>query len=144
LKTFRKSYGAKGITLIELVVVMAIIAIMAAFMAPAIGEWMENYRIRQTARDIASTFQEAKMRAISSRQQYNVLFDTSATYQLTPGGTMNSTPRGVQITSFPTTVLFNTDGTSTGGTITVDSNKRQYQISVSVSGRISIVGQDKP
>jgi prepilin-type N-terminal cleavage/methylation domain-containing protein len=55
----------KGITLIELVVVMAIIAIMAVFMTPGIGEWVQNYRIKQAARDMASDFQFAKMKGIN-------------------------------------------------------------------------------
>ena len=61
----------QGITLIELVVVMAIIGIMSVFMTPAIGEWVQNYRIKQAARDMASDFQCAKLKAISiSRQKY--------------------------------------------------------------------------
>ena len=55
----------KGITLIELVVVMAIIAIMALFMTPSIGDWVQNYRIKQAARDMASDFQFAKIKAVS-------------------------------------------------------------------------------
>ena len=58
--------GIRGITLIELAVVMAIIAIMGVFMAPAIGEWVDNYRIRQAAREVSADLQFAKMKAISS------------------------------------------------------------------------------
>ena len=36
----------RGVTLVELVVVMAIIAIGAAFVAPNIGAWIPNYRLR--------------------------------------------------------------------------------------------------
>lgn len=61
----------KGITLIELVVVMAIVSFMGLFMTPGIGEWVQNYRIKQAARDMASDFQSAKLKAISiSRQKY--------------------------------------------------------------------------
>jgi prepilin-type N-terminal cleavage/methylation domain-containing protein len=58
--------GKRGVTLIELAVVMAIVAVMALFLAPAIGEWSDNFRIRQTAREIVSNLQFAKIRAISS------------------------------------------------------------------------------
>jgi prepilin-type N-terminal cleavage/methylation domain-containing protein len=61
----------KGVTMIELAVVLAIIGIMSLFMTPGIGEWVQNYRIKQAARDMASDFQFAKLKAISiSRQQY--------------------------------------------------------------------------
>jgi prepilin-type N-terminal cleavage/methylation domain-containing protein len=65
----------RGVTLIELAVVMAIVAIMALFLAPAIGEWVDNFRIRQAGRDIVSHLQLAKIRAISSGLQYRVRFD---------------------------------------------------------------------
>jgi prepilin-type N-terminal cleavage/methylation domain-containing protein len=56
---------SKGVTLIELVVVMAIIGIMALFMTPGIGDWVQNYRIKQAARGMASDFQFAKMKAVN-------------------------------------------------------------------------------
>jgi len=65
LRLLRNNTGEKGITLIELLVVMAIVAIMGLFMAPAIGEWLDNFRIRQAARDMALDLQFAKMKAIS-------------------------------------------------------------------------------
>ena len=65
----------KGVTLIELAVVMAIVGIMALFIAPAIGEWLDNYRIRQAARDVSSDLQFAKMKAIGSGVRYTVVFN---------------------------------------------------------------------
>ena len=74
----------KGITLIELVVVMAIIGIMSIFMTPGIGEWVQNYRIKQAARDMASDFQFAKLKAISiSRQKY-----CTVTFTITVNGVL--------------------------------------------------------
>jgi prepilin-type N-terminal cleavage/methylation domain-containing protein len=144
LRIYRKGRGAKGVTLIELVVVMAIVAIMALFMAPAIGEWVDNFRIRQAARDISSTLQQAKMQTISTRTQHSVTFtpgtgSTPATYQLTPGGNVTQVPRGVNITAGGT-ISFNSDGTSpVNGTITINNTKgKQYQVSVSATGRIQM------
>jgi Tfp pilus assembly protein FimT len=56
-------------------VVMAIIAIIGLFMSPAIGEWLENFRIRQAARDLASDLQFAKIKAISSGRFCTVIFN---------------------------------------------------------------------
>jgi prepilin-type N-terminal cleavage/methylation domain-containing protein len=75
LRISRKGRCQKGVTLIELAVVMAIVAIIGLFMAPAIGEWVDNYRIRQAARDMSSDLQFAKMKAISTGVRYTVIFN---------------------------------------------------------------------
>ncbi|MCJ7663958.1 MAG: GspH/FimT family protein [Desulfobacterales bacterium] len=127
---------------------MAIIAIMGLFMAPAIGEWMDNYRIRQAARDIASTLQLAKMQAISTRTPCSVTFDTiNNAYQI-QGGSLIQTPRGVSIpnTDFDATgdaVRFNPNGTASSPALTAsiyinNTNGKQYRVRVSPSGNISM------
>jgi Tfp pilus assembly protein FimT len=73
-----------GITLIELAVVMAIIAFMGLFLAPSIGEWLNNFQVRQAARDLASDLQFAKIKAISSGYYCTVVFNQ------TVGGTQYS------------------------------------------------------
>jgi prepilin-type N-terminal cleavage/methylation domain-containing protein len=145
LRIFRKEERKKGVTLIELAVVMAIVGIMALFMAPAIGEWLDNFRIRQAARDIASTLQLAKMQTISTRQTHSVNFTLAdGTYvinPLPPGESNSQVPKGVTIKSdSATSISFNPDGTSpVNGTITINNTKgTQYQVSVFPTGRIQI------
>jgi type II secretory pathway pseudopilin PulG len=75
LRILRKSGGVGGVTLIELAVVMAIVAIMGLFLAPAIGEWIDNFRIRQAGRDVSSDLQFARMKAISSGRYCTVVFN---------------------------------------------------------------------
>jgi len=139
-----KRRGERGITLIEVAVVMAIVGIMALFMAPAIGEWLDNYRIRQSARDISSTLQQAKMKAISTRTQHTVNFDTDNNrYTLQPGGNATALPRGVTMESgSAATITFRPDGTSTSPgeeTITINNAKgKEYHVTVNTVGRISI------
>ena len=70
-----KSINKKGVTLIELIVVMVIIAIGAAFVAPNIGAWIPNYHLRSTARDIVSAMRTAQMKAVSMNMQYRVNLD---------------------------------------------------------------------
>jgi len=141
-KIMEMKRGEGGFTLIELGIVMALVGIMALFMAPAIGEWIDNFRIRQAARDISSTLQQAKMQAISTKTTNSVDFDTTNnTYTLQPEGKMAQVQRGVNIVDGSTTatVSFAPDGSSSGGTITIDNAKgKQYQVNINGVGRVSI------
>ena len=71
----KRRRGEGGVTLIEIAVVMAIVAIMALFLAPAIGEWVDNFRIRQAAREMSSDLQFAKMKAISMGRNCAIVFN---------------------------------------------------------------------
>jgi general secretion pathway protein H len=144
--------GERGVTLIELVVVMSIIAIMGVCLAPAIGEWLENFRIRQAARDIAANLQFAKMKAISSRMEHRICFDlANETYQLekndggwTQQGSVFQIPKDVDIDSAaglgnPPRIEFNPDGTCSSGHVTIDNDKgKKFDIVVHYTGRIKI------
>ena len=53
----------KGFTQIEMVVAISIISLAAAFAIPNIQKWRANVRLSGAARDLANTFQFAKMEA---------------------------------------------------------------------------------
>jgi prepilin-type N-terminal cleavage/methylation domain-containing protein len=112
--------GRKGITLMELVIVMAIIAIGAVLMVPNIGAWIPNYRLRSATRDIVSSMRVAQMKAVSSNVQYRVSFnDANGSYviQRSTGGLFVD-EGGTQ--TLPTGVTFN--GVSFGGNTFVSFN----------------------
>ncbi len=97
-----KQINKKGITLIELIVVMIIIAIGATLMVPSIGAWLPNYRLRSGARDVVSTLRFAQMKAVSTNMPYGVAFDANSCqlYRssggLIPEGSPVNLPSGVQ------------------------------------------------
>jgi prepilin-type N-terminal cleavage/methylation domain-containing protein len=45
--------GTKGLTIIELIVVMCILAVMVVIAIPNIGRWLPRYRLRSAVRDVA-------------------------------------------------------------------------------------------
>jgi len=142
----------RGVTLIELIIVMVIIAIGAALTAPNIGGWLPNYRLRSATRDVASILRLAQIKAVSSNTPYRVAFDTVnesyiLQYQDTGGGFV--TDGGTQ--SLPTGVKFNTtfagnittfspNSTATDGSITLNNNKGSIKTVrlLGLTGRIRI------
>jgi general secretion pathway protein H len=126
----------KGLTLIELIIVMVIIAIGATLLTPNIGAWMPIYRLKGATRDVVSTMRVAQIKAVSSNIWYRVCFDPGQSkYFLensqdlganwTKEGDDQVLPIGVQFnTSFAgNTAIFYPDSTATAGTVTITNAK---------------------
>jgi prepilin-type N-terminal cleavage/methylation domain-containing protein len=135
----------RGITLIELVVVIVIIAIGAVLTAPNIGAWIPTYRLKSAAGDIVSMLRVAQAKAVSSNAMYRVSFDLVGSsyvlqYQGSGGlwlndGGSQALPKGVQ---FNTTFVgnlatFYPNSSATDGSITL-LNAKGAQKSIRVWG----------
>jgi type IV fimbrial biogenesis protein FimT len=148
----------RGVTLIEVVIVFAIIAIGAVLMVPNMGAWVPNYRLRSATRDMVSTMRVAQMRAVSNNADYQVLI-TGGSYTLqrfssglntfVSEGDPKTFPTGITISNntflalgtTPTgSALFRPNSQSNGGTIVLRNTKLSNRtITVLPStGRISI------
>jgi prepilin-type N-terminal cleavage/methylation domain-containing protein len=142
----------KGITLLEVIIVMIIIAIGAVLAAPNIGGWLPYYRLKSATRDVASVLRLAQLKAVATNTSYQVVFDTVNSsyvlqYQNTGGGFVPD--GGTQ--SLPTGVKFNTtfagnittflpNSTATDGSITLNNNKGSTKTVrvLGLTGRIKI------
>lgn len=71
----RSASRPPAFTLIELLVAMAIIGILGAAVAPIVGRWIEDYRVRAASRQLMSDIQFARMRAVADKVQYQVYFN---------------------------------------------------------------------
>ena len=143
----------KGVTLIELVVVMAIIAIGAVLLAPNIGAWLPNYRLRSATQEVVSLLRTAQMKAISTNREYQVSFNPGAgsfILQYHNSGTdwpnegeTRTLPKGIIISGigFPgNKAQFNPNSTSSTGSITLRNTKgTEKTISLTTStGRVHV------
>ena len=144
-----------GITLIELVVTLAITAVLAVLVVPNLGNWIQHYRIKGAVREIVSRMELAKIKALKNNLEYRVAFDRDggtfelqrgnrpgSSWQWTQEGVEFKIPRQVRIdnVTFPTDAAhFNPHGTAaTGGVYLSSTNGEQYRITVITStGKIN-------
>jgi len=138
----------------ELVIVMAIIALGAVLMVPNIGAWLPSYRLRSATRDVVSILRVAQMKSVATNQGYGVGFD-GRSYQLYrssgglhPEGSPAELPTGVSFTNnnFPIDpglnkpyANFNPNSTASAGSVVLDNSKSQKRIRLlSATGRVTI------
>lgn len=69
--------GRKGFTLVELIVVLAILAGCAALVAPSVSRTVASARLRTAASDVRSTFARARALAVASARERSAVFDLS-------------------------------------------------------------------
>lgn len=70
---------SSGFTLIELMVTVAVMAIIVSIAAPNISTQLANQRVKSTAATLANALKEAKAESIIRRQNVSVIYDASTT-----------------------------------------------------------------
>lgn len=78
------SKGTAGFSMIELLIVIAIIAIMAAVAIPNISRYFRNYQISSAVREVSGEIQAARNRAVMKNVNYGSVFyvRSATTYRI--------------------------------------------------------------
>lgn len=75
--------GQDGFGIVEVVLVLVIISVLAIFVAPEVGKWQPNVRLKGVARDFYANMQKAKLHAIRTNRTVNFTINATA---ICPGG----------------------------------------------------------
>jgi prepilin-type N-terminal cleavage/methylation domain-containing protein len=76
-------YAQAGFTLVELMVALAVIAVISSVAAPNLNGWMRIYRLKSAAMDLYSNMQLAKVNAVKENREWRIDFDsTNSTYRI--------------------------------------------------------------
>lgn len=140
----------KGFSLIEMVVVMAIIGVLLSIAIPSWNRYRENADLKSAARGIASDFFDAKQRAVGEGVRYQIKFDEENNlYQITNTVTNDTTTKNIteldgpitltNVTFVNDTIIFFTRGTTRPGTVElVNSRGSRATVRVNITGRTHV------
>ena len=145
----------RGVTLLDLVTLVALLVVLAALAIPTISPIVLRYRVRGAAWQVAGDLRLARQRAVTLKKRFKVCV-TDCSVPVPPGsysveredvpgsgtyvsenGIATRLPPQVTIraTAAPT---FKITGTAGGGTITVSNLLGSYQVRVAPSGRVMV------
>ncbi|GMU73786.1 MAG: type II secretion system protein GspH [Betaproteobacteria bacterium PRO3] len=143
-----------GMTMIEILVVLAIMAIGAAFVVPMVsGQGATTGELKSAARQIAAGLRLARSEAVTSRRETALTLDLEArSFHVANDAREVALPRKVDLELFTAqsdlvsdkrgAIRFFPDGGSNGGRVTVSSGERRYEVDVDwLTGRVAILDQ---
>lgn len=64
--------GQAGVTLLELVIALTILALLAGLAVPTLGRWLDDWKLRGAAERVAQTLRYARTRALFEQRYYVV------------------------------------------------------------------------
>lgn len=112
-KSRENTSSQKGVTLTELIIVVAIIAIVVTFSIPSLSSVIDNSRLKASMQNLAAVYQDARLRATQNDTAYEVLVSapgvTPATVCIDLDGDGLCGP-GDPVTTLPTRVAVSNIG----------------------------------
>ena len=140
----------RGFTLLELLVVLVILALVAAFVLPSLGGGSST-ELKAATRTLAAGLRQARSRAVNQNRAVAFTIDVKKREFVLPGEQRTrKLPEQLQLALFTArseletdergAIRFFPDGSSTGGRITLSHERRQYLVDVDwLTGKVSVI-----
>ena len=142
---------ARGVTLLELLIVLSIMAIVAAVTLPMFGGPISTSELRGAARELAAGLRLAQSEAVAQRRESFLVLDVAGRrfkvgndpreYKLPAKADLKLfTAQNDLVSDSVGAIRFFPDGGSNGGRITIASGTRKFDVDVDwLTGRVSIL-----
>ena len=144
--------NSSGFTLVELLVVLAVLALALAIVPPSLSGAIDKARFRNAQWDLVSALRHARSQAVNSQQAATVDINVKqGTMQVAGRRRDLSIPDDVdltlvtaqreQLSEYEGAIRFYPDGSSTGGQVRFRRGNRAWSIEVDwLTGRVSNAG----
>lgn len=140
---------ARGFTLLEIVLVLAIIAFASLLAAAALGGGIEGLRLRSAAREVAAQLRFTRAHAIATGEPQRFVIDPGAHAWTAPKQRHGELPRKLAIAftgareAQPApgqgAIVFFPDGASTGGRMRMALGDAAWQVDVAwLTGQVKV------
>ena len=138
-----------GLTLVELIVVLAILAVLTTLVSPALTSLMPGYHLRAAADDMIAQARRARSMAFSTNKPAGFFIDVSERQTFAEDKAPSTWPQDISVNvtsakylqrgSSISEIRFYPDGTSTGGLLELLSDGMAVTIRVDwFDGQISL------
>lgn len=146
-----KQRSVAGFTLLELLVVLALMAMVYALAAPMISAGMPGTELKGATRQLAAGLRKARSQAVTQKQEAVLTLDVEQRRFAVTGDKRDyALPAKLDISLYTAqsellrdklgAIRFYPDGSSTGGRITVASGERKFHVNVDwLTGQVAIL-----
>jgi len=143
--------SAAGLSLLELLIVLMLMAIIASVVIPIFGPGVSTFELKRAAREIAAGLRLARSQAIATRSEAILELDVAQhAFRVPPDPKVHTMADGIEIKLYTAqrdlvsdqlgAVRFFPDGGSNGGRITLAAGDRKFDVDVDwLTGRVAIL-----
>jgi general secretion pathway protein H len=132
--------GQRGFTLVEIIAVVALIALAVTLVAVSVGTGLEGARIRSASKDLAAALRYTRTQAIVHREPQVLLVDVEQRSYQAPGRPRIALPAQLEVKLLTAAeelvadgvggIRFFPDGSSTGGHVELIRDDARWRIDV--------------